>query len=100
MRRRAGQPIEHLQRSGEIELREVGKDHEADVEGRHEGSPRDRFGYICPGNQSASCGKAVSRNSSTNMMMWNGMVPITTSLSSPSQMLWMTNKLMPIGGEI
>ena len=28
------------------------------------------------------------------------MVPITTSLSLPFQMLWMTKRLMPIGGEI
>src|SRR6185437_3450140 len=53
-----------------------------------------------PGNHIASSGNSTSRPSNTNMMRWNGIVPITTSASLPVQMLWITNKLIPIGGEI
>ena len=53
-----------------------------------------------PGSHIAISGNSTSSPSSTNMMRWNGIVPSTTSLSLPFQMLWMTNRLMPIGGEI
>ena len=55
---------------------------------------------ICAGSHSDSSGKAITIARTTNMIRWNGMVPSTTSDSLPSQMLWMTNRLMPIGGEI
>ena len=55
---------------------------------------------ICAGSQSASSGQKITIASTTNMIRWNGIVPYTTSLSLPSQMLWITNRLMPIGGEI
>ena len=55
---------------------------------------------IRAGSHSASSGQKMTRPSTMNMIRWNGIVPITTSLSLPSQMLWMTNRLMPIGGEI
>src|ERR1700682_5655028 len=52
------------------------------------------------GSQRASSGKKTSSPSKTNMRRWNGIVPRMTSDSLPFQMLWMTNRLMPIGGEI
>ena len=55
---------------------------------------------MCCGSQSASSGQKITIASTTNMIRWNGIVPYTTSLSLPSQMLWITNRLMPIGGEI
>ena len=52
------------------------------------------------GSHSAISGQATSITSSTNISRWNGRVPITTSDSLPREMLWMTNRLMPIGGVI
>ena len=52
------------------------------------------------GSHSARSGHSAGMSSRTNMSRWYGMVPSITSLSSPSQMLWMTNRLMPIGGEL
>jgi hypothetical protein len=45
------------------------------------------FALCRSGSHKARSGNTVSRNSSTNMMTWNGMVPMTTSPSSPSQIL-------------
>ncbi len=55
---------------------------------------------ILVGSHSDNSGQAITIARTTNMIRWKGMVPNTTSASLPSQMLWMTNRLMPIGGEI
>src|SRR4051794_41272207 len=56
------------------------------------------FPLICCGSHSANSGQKITIANTINMIRWNGMVPYTTSDSLPSQMLWITNRLMPIGG--
>ena len=83
--------------SGAVEIARNPAPHVAEAD---DGRIARHFPLICCGSHSASSGQTITMTSTTNMIRWNGIVPYTTSESLPSQMLWITNRLMPIGGEI
>lgn len=50
-------------------------------------SPPQGWTVMCDGSHKASSGRSSNSASRTNMMRWKGMVPLTTSLSLPDQVL-------------